>query len=73
MSAPLSVLETLWSDNALRCVFVQHLQSSLLAVQVFDGPHAGYSELVDSRVEALNVAATLWSAFIGRDALTCGL
>jgi hypothetical protein len=68
MTEPLSVIETLWSKDAIRCVFVTHLRPSVCAVQVFDGPTAIYTELVDDRDEALNVAATLWAVFIDRPA-----
>ena len=68
MTAPLSVLETLWSQNSVRCVFVRQLQPPVLAIQVFDGADAVYTELADSREEALNLAATLRAVFIDRPA-----
>jgi hypothetical protein len=68
MTDRLSILETLWTRDPFRCVFVQHLQPPVFAVQVFDGASAIYTELVDDRDEALNVAATLWAVFIDRSA-----
>ena len=68
MTEPLSILETLWTRDSCRCVFVQHLQPSVYAVQIFDGTTPIYTELVDDREEALNVAATLWAVFVDRTA-----
>jgi hypothetical protein len=68
MTTPLSILQTLWTRDTIRCVFVQHLQPPVYAVQLFDGPNAIYTELVDDRDEAVNVAATLWAVFIDRTA-----
>jgi hypothetical protein len=58
MTTPLSVLQTLWTRGMIRCVFVQHLRPPVYAVQVFDGANVIYTELVDDREEALNVAAS---------------
>jgi hypothetical protein len=68
MTEPLSILETLWTRDSYRCVFVQHLRPPVYAIQVFDGTTAIYSELVDGREEAVNVAATLWAVFVDRTA-----
>ena len=68
MTEPLSILETLWTRDSFRCVFVQHLQPAVYAVQVFEGTTVIYTELVDGREEALNAAATLWAVFIDRTA-----
>jgi hypothetical protein len=51
-------------EGTMRCVFVQHLQPPVFAVQVFDGAHAIYTELVDDREEALKAAAPLWAVFM---------
>jgi hypothetical protein len=68
MTQPLSILETLWTRDSCRCVFVQHLRPPVYAVQIFDGTAAIYTELVDDREEALSVAATLWAVFVDRPA-----
>lgn len=68
MTEPLSIVETLWTKNSIRCVFVTHLRPLVCAVQVFDGTSSIYSELVEDREEAINTAATLWAVFIDRTA-----
>lgn len=44
----------------IRCVLVQQLQPPLLAVQVFRGTQAVYTEPVDRIEEACEVATELW-------------
>jgi len=63
---PLSVLQTLWTTDSLRCVLVRQLQPEAYVVHVFDGIRAVRSELVKHPEEAGEVAATLWAPFIDR-------
>jgi len=66
MTTPVSVLETLWTRDTIRCALVWDLQPPVYAVQVFDGAAVIYTERVDDREEAVRVAATLWAVFIDR-------
>jgi hypothetical protein len=56
----LAIFRTLWSRDSIRCVLVQQVQPPLLAVQVFSGTQAVYTELVDRVEEAFEVATELW-------------
>jgi hypothetical protein len=64
--ARLSVLQTLWTTGAIRCVLVKQLQPPTYAVQLFDGTCLLYTQLVDQPQEAGELAASLWGLFIDR-------
>ena len=61
----LAIFRTLWSRGSIRCVLVQQFQPPLLAVQVFSGTQAVYTELVDRVEEACEVATELWPCAAG--------
>jgi hypothetical protein len=66
MTGPLSILQTLWTTEAVRCVLVKQLQPPLYAVQIFDGTRVVYTELVPDPETAGEIAAALWGVFIDR-------
>jgi hypothetical protein len=61
---PFSILQTLWTTGAIRCVLVKQLEPPRYAVQVFNGARVVYTELVEHPEEAGEIAATLCGAFI---------
>ena len=61
----LALHRTLWSRGQTRCVLVQQPQPPLLAVQVFQGSQAVYTELVESLKEAFDVASEIWPSSDG--------
>jgi hypothetical protein len=68
MTGPISVLRTLWTTEAIRCVLVKQLQPPVYAVQIFDGTSLVCTELVDDPQEAGEIAAALWGVFVDRTA-----
>ena len=64
MTRPLSIVQTLWTAGAIRCVLVKQLQPRTYAVQLFDGARLLYTELVQQPEDAGEVAAALRDVFI---------
>jgi len=61
---PFSMLQTLWTMGAIRCVLVKQRQPPIYSVHVFNGARAVYFQLVEHPEEAGDVAATLYGVFI---------